>query len=580
MGLSNPVFLTVQEINDFLDGFRMDKSVGFSMDNGFREVKTFLERKISEFKEKEETALSLFKYKDLPNLQKEIDKINSSGLLQLSGEAFKKSELGKKFGDNQYSHEEILKGLIFHLQKNDEVKKSLELGLKQNNFEEVRALVEQEIYTVLDKQRDLTAKRTGKKTKASKKNISVNLDLIFEDVLEAIKQQHKRKKSIQVNNKTAFQGYKKELKGFLKTQRILDRTSSFTMTFPENEIEEALENSTGLPSLVFYPYFDLTEKQKVMALNTAAEPGKSTWLNFQDSIAALAPVYRNEIKKVMSERMHPIDFIEANASRVQGILGELQLMIIAEILLEDQYKKGVIFVGNAINENTSKKLGVDVLLTNGLGIQVKNYQGYSGGYWLSKKEEMSWKNLVSKIDNRAGFEEMVDYFSAVSYNKPVTEAVQGYRQLYKEFTSENHPVRASIATLLSKNIGNFFTFEEACNAIMGENQKKIDYRNVFFFFGGKTLIPTSYLLKLLLKRTNELIKSIETGSNSARNFFFTTSYNGDLKYSINKAQQYRQGKAVPPSKESIVNQMGFTFSFNLFLSDLELNSGGPSVTIK
>ena len=128
MGLNNPVFLTVQEINDFLDSFRLDKSVGFSMDNGFREVKSFLERKISEFEEKEKTALSLFKYKDLPSLQKEIDKINSSGLLQLSGEAFKKSELGKKFGDNQYSHEEILKGLIFHLQKNDEVKKVLNLA--------------------------------------------------------------------------------------------------------------------------------------------------------------------------------------------------------------------------------------------------------------------------------------------------------------------------------------------------------------------------------------------------------------------------------------------------------------------
>lgn len=571
MGLSDPVFLTVREIHQFLDGFRVSKGASFNeSDNPFVRIKNELSKEISHFQRQEREVYIMFGVKDLLALQKKIDEINAAGLTKLSARAYNQSNLGAEIKKRGYTMDEILEGLktyiINHGSLGDEIKQSLsdpQNPLFDMAISEVTEVLQKEI----NKQRDLIAGRLGKDSVHSA-NWKIKREIKTLFTSDALPK--KREKLLKT--------YKRELKAVLVSADILKNQSTFRISFDDQDLSIIEKEVNGGLTINNYPYFDLTEEEKVIALNNRSGEGAIVWNKFKQGLKALAPKYSNEMELAL-ESMGPAAFIESSAPRVQGVLGELQLMVIAYALTEKRTNPE--FVGNILRADNKEKLGTDVLLKN-IGIQVKNYSGYgedvAAGYWLKKSKGLSGSTLINMFANKPGVDEMFSYFSAIAYNQPIRNAVAGYKDLYKAFSSEKHPARSATAAIMSQNIGEFFTFSEACEAVIGSSTitGKFEYDNAFFFFGGKTIIPVSYFLRAVQKRVNDFFNALKSSGTAARNFYFSSSYAGE-KYSLKEAKQYSENGGAP-TMDSVVSQMSFSVSFNIHLSDLNLKGGGPVVS--
>lgn len=562
--MDGKVFITSKEVIDFVDNFSLSRR-GFQSDAEiFRTLLDELKMKQAMFYTIEKQAYKALNVSGIQELQKKIDDLNNSGLFQFQATYLNKAgNLLSKFAsvdDNEIA--EVIA---------NEIADSPELQLM--NEEAALNLVKEKLEEIVTKQRNLRTPTSSRKRRHYVRKGSKG----FEGLAAAIYAKVQGKKIGEVTIPTA---YKKELKGYVNN--IQEKPEGFMWEIDFNDVPAPLEGA----SMSYYPYFGLTKEQRAEALDlSSGSKGAETWANFKKHICEVAAntVISNTTINIAMDYLGPAAFIKTDVAGVQGILGELQMLLIAMYLIGDK-SHVVMPSGQLRNELTKNRaeLGADVLIDSTIGIQVKNYKGYlteegHRGFHL-KTKPISWDTLVERFY----FDDISDigtYFAARCYNAPLkgtpppelANSLPAYRHFYEnKLNNKTGSLNLAINSFFAANMDKFLTLVEAYEiASTGlnpaiENDLEGGYLNAFFIFGGEKLIPTSRLLKALINRIEMLYQTLTgRGHGDVVNFSNSISYSGDVWAPREEIGSY-------PSMASVLSNIKISTSLNIFLSDLDI----------
>lgn len=429
------------------------------------------------FKEEERKAYNKLGVGGLAELQRKIDEINGSGLINLSNAALKRMPLIKGMtGPSTKEMEKIIgeefkqwiinkkgpAGVLFNRQINSLAEKEVEEAFEAYLLSKIRGDSGKKIRPP---EGFLTGVRTGEKTHR----------------LTGVKL-----------NKKMLRKYKNEIG--------LAFDWKDTNNGMEVEVEVSLEEPASY-KLNYYPYYlwqDYTAEEQKELLED-----KEIWEKFKKQVANCCPEYSDVIKQQM-EIMKIESFATAATSQqdVIGILGELQTMVILAIL-----RPGIksSFLGH--EKIGGKKIGVDVALET-VGFQVKNYHMYGErdiDQGIHLRGDYTLNNFLSKLNGAFGSNQidvLRNYYAITVYHLQATKAFQRVIRRYK-------PINTKLDSLYHGAIDNFLPLQEITVKIKNEAQR--DVQNLFYLIGGERIVPVSKIINLYiiyLERLKEKIREI------------------------------------------------------------------------
>lgn len=575
--MNGQVLVMAGDILDFLRRNNFSRGGGKRY-HTFDKIINDLKTRIRTYENLERDFYNLYKIKDLKDFQSKIDKINESGLMNFSARALSNSSLFKH-NLQQITNETFLDAFA-------------EFILSSNNQKDLNFITDETIPSIVEDCVDYFLNNTNED-----KNIN------------AIRSQ-------QLHNTASVQGANFRLQlGKLIALLPGGKTNSslkFLSTYKKEiaislgiqpnstwnyEVEVPDELDSSFDPDAFYPYFNLTpdEAAEAAALNT--EKSRYAWSHFKEYLKSLISISIPDFEGILN-KFGPASFIKNNTNGVQGILGEVQMALILNQLGIDAMPTG--FRRNLLSENQAE-LGADLLLQVGakqLGFQVKNYKGYGAaqahGYHLT--QDLNWSTLEKRIKKNAGdnkLESLGEFFAIRAFNQPITRDKNDvqpridYPQFYKDkIESQTTNMNNAANAYFAENWDSFITLQEAYKFMTEEAQEFAgSYNNVFFFFGGKTLVPTSYLYKLILQRVITFINAVENKEpTNFLNFRSRIDIEGAPVYqkyvdpSIDSAT-YRQKmeELNPYTFNDILAKASVHIDFNIYLRDLNLEGGGPII---
>lgn len=562
--MDGKVFITSKEVIDFVDNFSLSRR-GFQSDvEIFRTLLDDLKMKRAMFYTMERQVYKALNVSGIQELQKKIDDLNASGLFQFQATYLNKAgNLLSKFAavdDNEIA--EVVA---------NEIADSPELQLM--NEEAASEFIKEKLKEIVIKQRNLRASTSSRKKRHYVRKGSKG----FEGLAAAVYAKIQGKKA---ENITIPDAYRKELKGYVHD--IQQKPEGFMWKIDFNDILTPSEDV----SMSYYPYFGLTKEQRVEALDLSDNSrGAQTWANFKKHICEVAAgtAISDTTVNIAMDYLGPAAFIKTDVAGVQGILGELQMLLIAMYLVGDK-SHVVVPSGQLRNELTKNRaeLGADVLIDSTVGIQVKNYKGYitkegERGFHL-KTKPIAWDTLTKRFY----FDDISDigtYFAARCYNAPLkgtpppklANSLPAYRRFYEnKLDNKTGSLNLAINSFFAANMDKFLTLWEAYEIAATGLNPAIEsdlvggYLNAFFMFGGEKLIPTSRLLKALIDRVNLLYQTLTgRGHGDVINFSNSVSYSGDVWAPREDVDSY-------PSMASVLSNIKISTSLNIFLSDLDI----------
>lgn len=538
-------FITATEVGEFVNSYSLSRR-GFSK-NGeiFRDLLGNLDAISMILESDAEHALhEVFGLKGsvdecIKELQLRIDGINNSVLKNFT--SYQLNECMRSHNELQGSNkntQEIIEGLEKYL-----ISKSPEL-LEITNYEE-------RLYFAFKK-----AIESGRETKSN--STGKPLEGVSQYRLRA--HVHDIVKSINNESiKRVSRAYKKDIIIFLQKEAEKNGDDFLSSTWSVS-MPDIAENDLDL--LAYYPYFNLTPEQEMLARDIHKEPGRTVWYNFKNRIINIACADPNiklsrTAAEVVFDQLEPMHFITKNLNVLKGIFGEIQAGFILSILFGDRY---TIAMTGKIPNIENQQLDVDIVLNKNIGIQVKNYSGYQDkegnqlGYHLS--DDLNWINFINKSVT-GEIMTLSQYISTFSYNQPVTDATSDYKILYNNLTAKNNTFNNILNATLAANLEAFFPISDILlhkNPMISEA-----FKNVFFIFGGEKIIPTYKIFRLLHQRVEELQKLLEQNKTTEfMNLRSNTTYNGPV---WNETDTYQ-------SIQNILQHVRIYIDLNIYLTDL------------
>ena len=581
--MEDTVFMTAKDVRDFIHSYSLSRRQFYESSSILTQLINELYQEASNFETIELDAYKVFGVTSLNELQQKVDEINNSQLLYFSNEYLSQSgtALAKNLGTDVVTN--IFRGMEEYL-KSDEIIGPVLNSLQNYTDEEVRQIATERLAELINAKENRTGTRSSRQieSKSTIKGLRpavANLIKFIEDpsVTEAV---------------TLTDAYRKHFSLLLNLSDVYKTGSSWTLKYDNDSV---IDNLTGAIPLSYYPYYQLTEKQKTIAKDYTKGEGQKVWENFVDHLLSVAGMQGEDQAYKILGQLGPAPFIKEDLNGIKGILGEVQMLFIA-IKLTKGKNVELIAAGPLRNKlQGNVELGTDVLLNGTLGIQVKNYSIHNSVYQLSKTG-MTWNYLQSKFeDNLTSIEK---FYAIYSYNLPTrkrkfqTEAFPEYDAFYENvLKSKTSSYHVATEAFFASNLDKFLTLSEAYDLIYtgadGEISKTGNYTNVFYFFGGKTLVPVSYILRLLAYRIELLLDELKHSDiNALGAFFLTSSYKGpvwpnpesewtDQSGSIKSKKGFHLPTASSHTIDEVLNGMLFNMRLNLKLEDLNLEGGGP-----
>ena len=522
----NQTLITAREVGQFVSSYSLSRR-GFFKDNEiFEDLLDLLSDMIALLKTQTQDALNrVFVVKSVQELQRKIDDLNASGLRNFANEALKQA-IYSNSGFHMPSSEDVIEGVIQYMTRNSEA--TLDTIGETANLE---AKMVNAFTTAIEGGRAERSNSTTVKSATITKKIQEILG----------------------GKKVKLDSYKRDIVIFLQKEAEKNDASFVESTWAVN-----VPDIETIDVLSFYPYFNLTARQKEIALNTSSGDGARAWSNFKQHLISFVHYPDFDVNKAnqILDQLGPAAFIQNNTNGVLGVLGEVQVGFIFSI-----------FPGLKVtmtpNELSARggKLRADLLI-EGAGVQVKNYSSYE--YKGLKGFNLSDTLSFSTIQKRAvvgDLESLGDYLSVVNYNQPLKtlDDKAPYRILYNNLTAKSNAFNNILNATLAANIDVFF---QLFDKIAGENEIVSDaFNNLFFVFGGTTIIPTWSLLQSLYNKIVALKEALASGGKGGMaNFRSTTSYSGPV-WNWDKK---------PRKISEVLDALKVHINFNIYLGDLDL----------
>ena len=577
---SDTVFMTAKEVRDFIHSYSLSRRRFNDSSSILNQLINDLTDEAKTFKDKEEEAYNLFGVKNLQQLQKRVDEVNNSQLMYFANEYLSASgtALSRNLGSDVVTN--ILRGMEEYLVSDETLSPILEELSSKTLDQVLDNLVEELAKRIGDNKKD--SRRRGIDTKSNVRGLRPAVATLLKFIQD--KQSNEAL--------TLTDAYRKHFQLLLNNTKVYETGSTWELKYQQDQTTNEI---TNIIPLSYYPYYQLTEEQIDIATNLNNKNGAAVWENFTDHLLTVAGMQNEPQAKEILEQLGPKAFIKSDLNGVKGILGEVQMIFIV-IKLTKGKNVDLIAAGPLRNKLTKNKaeLGADVLLNDTLGIQVKNYAIHNSVYQLSKTGK-SWEYLKNSLNS--DITSIGKFYAAYSYNVPTskqkyqTEAFPEYKDFYDNaLRKKTNSYHVATQAFFAANIDKFLTFDEAYDLIYDGTDgeiKKGDYNNVFYFLGGKTLVPVSYILRLLKYRIKKLLDELSKGKIEALGAFsLTSSYSGPVwpepedqwrAQSISSIS--KKGYHLPTMSaytiDDILNKMHFNIRLNLKLEDLGLNIGGP-----
>ena len=579
--MADTVFMTAKQVRDFIHSYSLSRRQLNKSSSILQQLIKDLTDEIHDYENIEKEAYKFFGVNDLQSLQVLVDEVNNSQLMYFSNEYINASgtALARNLGSDVVTN--ILRGMESYLISDDILKPILN-ELTDETFDMVaNNLVIKLAERINENQKDI--RRRGIDIKSTKRGLRPSVATLLKFI-----QDPQTSEAL-----TLTDAYRKHFQLLLNNSQVYETGSTWELKYNNNNV---VNKVTNVVPLSYYPYYQLTPEQEKIAENLSDENGVKVWNNFVDHLITVAGMQNEPRARQVLDQLGPRPFIKRELNGVKGILGEVQMLFIA-IKLTKGKNVNLIAAGplrNKLSKNNAE-LGTDVLLTDTLGVQVKNYSIHNSVYQLSKTG-LTWKYLQEQLDDN--LTSIGKFYAVYSYNLPTkkrkykTTAFSEYQDFYinalKQKTSSYH---VATQAFFAANIDKFLTFDEAYELIYGgtdgEITKNGSYHNAFYFFGGKTLVPVSYILRLLKYRIQKLLDELYNRDLEALSTFsLTSSYSGPVwpdPESAWRAQSIplvsTKGFHLPIMSsytvDEVLSGMHFNIRLNLKLEDLGLETGGP-----
>lgn len=468
----------------------------------------------------------------LEELQGLVDAINESGLVNLSARMLGKFKIVKAARESVYQLKEVEEKLTeFFLDRisEDPIDEYVDIWAEQKIEDALQELAKQ---VGGSKKRE-----SGSYSKATLSNLRKKLII--------------RPGSVKIagGKISALGAYKKDIIALLDIKKQTNESLEFQI----NMDYELIESTEQTDKLNYYPYF--VSNNEITEEELRSENGIRIWQAFKNQVKSLCPMYSKIIEEVM-DSMGPGAFIIYNAADMIGIFGELQMMVILNVIggINDLNAQ---FTGHMRNElKKSAKIGIDALLDS-IGFQVKNYSGYTtetGDTGINLSENWTLKYFLSKISGFLPVTEIGKFYALQSYHVKVDNS-------FSDVISSFETISRGLNQTYLGYVDRFLPFEEQVQ--LKDETEEMTMRNLFWFIGGTKIVPSSRIIYAYLRRIQAIIK--QTGS--GRGLSVKSSYHGPTYATY--MQDLRAGKkASMPSLDEIQNNIHMKVTINLHMPSL------------
>ena len=514
----NTVFLTASDVRLFIHDYSFSRIGYRTYPEVFEELRHELVQLAKNFADEEEKFYEAFGKKSLKELQQEIDKINKSGLYQFANNYLTAADSSLKTIVKKTYDQSLYDGMIELLSSDIPDIKNITDEMTNEQLELIEAECVNKLRLLIEQGRKEQNQGGKGPIKVRGQKEKTGIYILAKNLISYLKDRNLQ------HDFSISPAYKKTIKLILKKNKIDVYNSSWEMIYQNPE-----EITDAVIPFNYYPYFHLTPEEAAYADNTKLPQ----WHNFVEHVKQVANLEDPSIVDAVMKAMGPKAFIKSDINGVVGILGELQMFLITAAL-----RGGVnnaIFTAPLRESKTGQELSTD-LLVKGYGIQVKNYKEHNRVYSLSKSYK-SWETIESKLQNDGNLQEIGKFLATQSYNKVIDPILakdkdgwESYNALYQN-TMAPRRGSATVGTqaYFMAHAGDFFSFEEAKQLVTG-NLEIDEHKNLFYMFGGTTLVPTSYIIRLLCNRIDQILKMFQATKDreSLNVFSFTNSYKSDI----------------------------------------------------
>ena len=555
-GKVSSVLVTATSVIEFIKEFGVSRdSFQASNNSVLGNVAKTLRDYANNSKIQEQKVLEKFQVEDISQLQAKLDKISSDfSAFQSAAIRSSMGEFREKY-ENALTATQLNDALINYISSSAEGQEIIN-SIEEEQTEKVSEVAVEKLTTML--QQSLQASRSSKKE--VKKSY-------FSKYVKDFAQYIKDKKKAAAFSRQ----YKSDLKVLVVQKENGESISSWEI---RGELEKKNSKKSPLNS---YPYFNLTEEEKSEALKDM-----QTWNNFVKKLSSLVPNYSSYMEKAFGY-FQIQDFFQYDMNGIVGILGEVQALAMLLVLLPNDAEAYFRAVGNDLINST--KPGVDLLLNDMYGFQIKNYQGYpaSGqtkGYRLTRT--LTAQELIERLTTPQK-DDLGTYMAILSYNKVFRdtkflkqhgwydkEAIDNYSSYYNSLEAKRGSVWAATKAMIMSDINKFWAFDDIFEATMRGTDPGLQYTNVFWFFGGKKLVASSQIFNLLAARVEQLAKKLEGKDKAVLDNFYTTYHdNNSVVWHPEKSVDGELYGPETVSPKDILSNITVSLSLNLYLEDIE-----------
>lgn len=463
--------LHTKEINDYLT--HIQKLVNYN-DN------TYIKRKIDDLKGLRNEALDLekkayarLKVANLQELQDKIDELNAAGLDALGNRVLKTMPAYKQ-----------AQGYVTAEAVSEKLNQDFFAYMETQGM----TIVGKSIEEISDSVGDFLREKGDKK----RRNIVKGIDAATGRIL------------------FQFTGAQRRELGKLYD---LKKSSS---SVHNNSAEITVELS-GRTVLNFYPYFDLSEEEKLVAKQDI-----EMWNHFckavQKCVGGSSKI--QYIVRQMMDYMGIDAFVDSGGSNndILGIFGELQGMIILRYLTGEKNRQQ--FLGHELDEK-NRKIGIDLALDE-IGFQVKNYNtlNVSGGEVFNLAGNYTLKNFLRVIDISFDGDDKSELLNGF-YTLSAYHTIAKTRTKFSATRLEMNRLESELPHLYQGAIAEVLPLKE-----IGLTDGKTS-RNVFYIIGGSRILPVSSILTMYI---NYLQKLVSFGSENMRKLLTVRKEYGGTTY--------------------------------------------------